>query len=274
MIEDIEKSANLRIQNLNDKKDKHQVIYRHENSILNSDGNIENVEKFVVAKETTKEGFIKLFVDNLYYLVNLDNIEKTLFFIILSKMDYKNIIFFDRSLRKAIIDSKLIGKTSLYRAFNGLVEKSVVIKVSKESILQESMLVSSDEAYIVNPNLVGKGSFRDLRQLRHTVITDYDFENLEVKKQFISQEKYIGFDEVAQNLDKHEIKEINKNEEEKTIELIVGEKDIEEKNENREHFKENLEESEYQCRIAEIELEEAKLKVKKSFVLKFKKEIL
>ena len=53
-------------------------------------------------------------MDNLYYLVNLDNIEKTLFFIILSKMDYKNVIFFDRSLRKAIIDSKLIARTSLY----------------------------------------------------------------------------------------------------------------------------------------------------------------
>ncbi|EAH9136004.1 hypothetical protein EXD60_03585, partial [Campylobacter upsaliensis] len=116
----------LPIKNLNDYNKKHQVVYRQENSILGIDGSIQNVEKFVVARETTKEDFIKLFVENIYYLVKLDNNEKTLFFIILSKMDYKNIIFFDRSLKKGIIESGVMSKTSLYRAFNGLLNKKVL----------------------------------------------------------------------------------------------------------------------------------------------------
>ena len=211
------------IKNLNDYYKKHQVVYRQENSILKTDGSVENVEKFVIARETTKEDFIKIFVENIYYLVKLDNNEKLLFFIILSKMDYKNIIFFDKSLRKGIIDTGLMSKSGMYRAFKGLLSKKVLYEIENKESLKEIMMISSDEAYIVNPNLVGKGSFRDLKRLRHTVITDYDFEKLEIRQKLIQEEKHDGFDEIAENLEAHEIKQIQKKEDETKI--IIGKKD-------------------------------------------------
>lgn len=254
----------LPIKNLNDYNKKHQVVYRQENSILGIDGSIQNVEKFVVARETTKEDFIKLFVENIYYLVKLDNNEKTLFFIILSKMDYKNIIFFDRSLKKGIIESGVMSKTSLYRAFNGLLNKKVLFEIENKENLKEIMMIYSNEAYIVNPNLVGKGSFRDLKQLRHTMVTDYDFEKLEIRQQLIQQEKHDGFDKIAENIDEHEIKKVEKQDNETKI--VLGKK-INETHKQATLFDEDEGKSEdindTKLLIAKIELKEAELKLKK-----------
>lgn len=215
-----------RIKNLDDDAKKQQIIYKKEHTLTDFEtGEVKNTEEIVVKKEKTKEDFLKLFVSNIHYLVSLDSNEKTLFFIILGNMNYQNIISFDKSFRKAIIDSKLMKRTSLYKSFESLKSKKVLLLAKKEMLQGVGMFIPSEEVYIVNPNLVGKGSFRDLKRLRHTIVTDYNFEKLEITQQISKDEQYDGFDYVANNLDKHEIKEISQNK--NTLEVVVAEKNSE-----------------------------------------------
>ncbi len=207
----------------------HQVVYRHDGTIIDDNGEVITSQNYVIKKERTKEGFIKLFVENLRYLVDLDNNEKMLFFLILSKMDYRNIIFLDKNLKSAIIAEKYMSRATLYRAINGLVNKQIIIKLDPSiQKIREMMVVYSNEAYLVNPNLVGKGGFRDLRKLRHTVITDFDFDKLEMRQAYTQETEYDGLEEILQNPEQHEIKSIEHTTDARnnsnTTEILVGKK--------------------------------------------------
>jgi len=191
------------------KTKKQQVIYTKDN--ISTDfitGEITERNQVIVKKVQTRESFIKLFVDNMNYLVNLGSQEKTLFFILLSSVDYKNVVKFDRSMRQNIILEKVLSKAGMYRALNGLIEKKIIFKVDREFVKSYAG-VGSDECYLFNANVVGRGSWNDLRNLRHTVIREWDFEKMEVKQQLNVEEKYEGLLEVTNNMDKHSIEEVN-----------------------------------------------------------------
>lgn len=69
-------------------------------------------------------------------------------------------------------------------------------------------MIFTNKEYIINPQIVGKGSFRDLKKMRQTVITDYDFDTLEMKSQVIQEAKYDGFDGIINSPEKFQVKEI------------------------------------------------------------------
>ncbi|OCS32908.1 hypothetical protein GZ989_011400 (plasmid) [Campylobacter fetus] len=194
----------------------HQVIYRKESNNINEiTGEVTSSEKVTVAKEKTRAGFIKLFVDNLDYVVKLDNSEKMLFFRILRALNYKNVFMFDKSFRKRIEEGKILSRTAMYRAFKSLVEKEIILKISdfpkKEDInfLLDDDMSYLDDGYVANPDIVGKGNWAELENLKKTIVLNYDFKNYEVTKKVSQEATYKGFDEIANNQNQHEVKQVS-----------------------------------------------------------------
>lgn len=230
-------NTNVAIKDLNKiNSGKHQVIYRKEQSIENHEtGEIQERKNIVIAKEKNKAGFVKIFVDNIDYIVRLDNAEKILFFRVLKGLNYKNVFMFDKSFKKRIEDGKILSRTALYRAFKGLVEKEVLIKISdmenKEDIkyLVDDDISYLDDSYLANPDIVGKGSWSELETLRQTITLNFDFKNYEITKETTQEATYSGFNEISNNIDTHEVKQIasvvSDDGRHSETKIIIGEKD-------------------------------------------------
>ena len=214
----------IKIKDLNEanKNNKQQVVYRKDN--VSTDyitGEIIERNRVIVKKVQTRESFIKLFTENINYIINLGTQEKILFFTLLSSVDYKNVVRFDKSMKQNIVLDKVLSRAGMYRALNGLIEKKVIFKIDREFV-KSYVGVGSDDCYLFNPNLVGRGSWNDLKSLRHIITTEWDFENLEV------EEEYLGLDEIKNNQEQYQVKEINKEHNEitgiKNTEIVIEEK--------------------------------------------------
>ncbi|EKC9914948.1 hypothetical protein OQO01_001876, partial [Campylobacter coli] len=205
-----------------------QVVYRKDN--LSTDcitGEVIERNQIIVRKVQTRESFIKLFTENIHYIINLEPQEKTLFFTLLSSVDYKNVVRFDKSMKQNIILDKVLSRAGMYRALNGLIEKKVIFKIDRDFVKSYAG-VGSDDCYLFNPNLVGRGSWNDLKNLRHTITREWDFENLEVRENLEIEEEYLGLDEIKNNQKQYQVKEINQEHDEttkvKNTEIVIEEK--------------------------------------------------
>lgn len=220
----------IEIKDLNEinKNNKQQVVYRKDN--LSTDcitGEVVERNQIIVRKVQTRESFIKLFTENIHYIINLEPQEKTLFFTLLSSVDYKNVVRFDKSMKQNIILDKVLSRAGMYRALNGLIEKKVIFKIDRDFVKSYAG-VGSDDCYLFNPNLVGRGSWNDLKNLRHTITREWDFENLEVRENLEIEEEYLGLDEIKNNQKQYQVKEINQEHDEttkvKNTEIVIEEK--------------------------------------------------
>ncbi|HED6597127.1 TPA: hypothetical protein R5106_001640 [Campylobacter coli] len=220
----------IEIKDLNEinKNNKQQVVYRKDN--LSTDcitGEVIERNQIIVRKVQTRESFIKLFTENIHYIINLEPQEKTLFFTLLSSVDYKNVVRFDKSMKQNIILDKVLSRAGMYRALNGLIEKKVIFKIDRDFVKSYAG-VGSDDCYLFNPNLVGRGSWNDLKNLRHTITREWDFENLEFRENLEIEEEYLGLDEIKNNQKQYQVKEINQEHDEttkvKNTEIVIEEK--------------------------------------------------
>lgn len=250
-------------------KDKnHQVIFRKEQTDVNGiTGEVISTSKGVIAKEKTKAEFIKVFVDNLDYVVRLDNSEKILFFRILKSLNYKNVFMFDTSFRRRIETSKIISRTAMYRAFRGLVDKEIILKISefnnKEhiSFLLDNDLSCLDDSYVVNPDIVGKGNWAELENIKKTIVLNYDFKNYEITKSISQEASYSGLGDVIENPEAYEAKQINQyispDQNHSQTDIIIGDKAEDDKDAN-------ILELQIELKKANLELEKKNLELKKA----------
>lgn len=83
--------------------------------------------------------------------------------------------------------------------------------------LKTKYKVYDNYSFLVNPNIIGKESFRELKRLRRMVITDFDFKNFRATKEIISETEYLGFDAIKNNQEHDETKKV------KNTEFIIEE---------------------------------------------------
>ena len=201
-----------------DNTDKQKSVYNHTKETIDfMTGEIVSQEQLHISKETKKDNFIKIFIENLCFLASsLNNSEKTILFYIMANMNYQNVIHISSDLRKLIEKKASISRTTIFTALNGLKEKNVLI-VPVDDKIKEEYNIYSKNSFILNPNVIGKGSFNDLKKLRQTVITNFDFDKLEATQEVIRQIKDDDFEEVKQDIinGKSEIKHISQSYDEK-----------------------------------------------------------
>ena len=198
------------IEILDDNK-KSTTIYTQEiNNVDFTTGELIDKKEIKFVKEKSRHGFIQLYIDNIGYLSSkaISNIERQSLIFILSQITFLNVVKVNGSLRKLIKVGTNLSDSSISRALSGLIEKNILLKIDEKYSDKFGIKAYIGDEYLVNPQLVGKGSFNEMKSLRQTIITNFDFNTLEMKQQMQIETKYDGFDEIADNLEKHEIKEI------------------------------------------------------------------
>lgn len=198
------------IEILDDNK-KSTTIYTQEiNNVDFTTGELIDKKEIKFVKEKSRHGFIQLYIDNIGYLSSqaISNIERQSLIFILTQITFLNVVKVNGSLRKLIKVGTNLSDSSISRALSGLIEKNILLKIDEKYSDKFGIKAYIGDEYLVNPQLVGKGSFNEMKSLRQTIITNFDFNTLEMKQQMQIETKYDGFDEIADNLENHEIKEI------------------------------------------------------------------
>lgn len=205
-------------------KKSYTVYTEKQMEISGTTGEILKENEIYVTKAKNRDDFIKFFVDNLSFIgSDLLNAERQVLFILLTKIDYKNIIYINSDLRRDVEALLKVSKSTVSVAINGLKKKGVILSLSDS--LKKELGTFSDNAFIINPNIAGRGSFNELQKLRQDISIEYDFEKLEVKQKYNIKSKYDGFDEISNNMENHEIKEIRQTQDKKSTEVCIVEKD-------------------------------------------------
>ncbi|WP_419255730.1 hypothetical protein [Campylobacter fetus] len=195
----------MEIVNLNDVEKTSQKLYNKvEEKIDNITGEITTTVNSFLQKVNTKDDFIKLFTENISFLVSdLSGSALKVLLLIIRNINYQNIFQYSSEFVNYFESKKILGKSSVYNAMNELEKKNVILKITKEQ--REEFGVLGAKSFIINPNIIGKGSFRDLKELRQTVTRTFNFDKLEIKQETQIEAKYKGMDEILNNPENYNI---------------------------------------------------------------------
>ena len=93
-------------------------LYNRTQEIVDSQtGEVKTIVTSFLQKEQSKDAFIKVFVENLDFLVeNLSNNARTVFLVMIKNVNYKNIFKYDSDFVKYFEERKILAKSSVYRA--------------------------------------------------------------------------------------------------------------------------------------------------------------
>lgn len=224
------------IKDLEKNKDTHSKIYNHTTEILDMvTGEVARKQRAFIKKEKTKDSFIKLFVENLFFVSEeLSNNALRILIVIIKDINYQNIFKYNKELLNYFTSKKILSKASFYRGFKELIEKKILIKIDDEKIQNELEIYTSD-AYFINPNIIGRGSFRELQKLRQTITKTFDFEKLEFTQEYGIETFYDGYKDLQKNPENYQIEGIKQEKKENLdeIDVIFSKKDQEIVDKNR-----------------------------------------
>lgn len=191
-------------------------------------GEVKTSSTSIVKQVSSRDDFVKLFVNNLDIFLKLDVYETRLLTQAFKNLTYKNTFMIDSNFINYIVTvSKAMGKTSFYKSKKNLIKKKILIPIDSDDLKNEFEVYGNDW-YFINPDITGKGSFNDLRKLKRTIVQYYDFETLSYNQEVHTESAYQDFDELIENKDKFEVKEIRHNIDKDGLseskEIIVGKK--------------------------------------------------
>ena len=208
-------------------------LYNRTKEIVDSQtGEVKTIVTSFLQKEQSKDAFIKVFVENLDFLVeNLSNNARTVFLVMIKNVNYKNIFKYDSDFVKYFEERKILAKSSVYRALKELEDKQAIFKISEND--KDKFDIIGKNSFMLNPQIVGKGSIKDLKQLRQTTVNTFNFETLEMTKEILTDD---GFDKVLAAPDDFQIdsvKQIQHSANKSETEIVISKKHDEEPAEDK-----------------------------------------
>ena len=206
-------------------------LYNRTQEIVDSQtGEVKTIVTSFLQKEQSKDAFIKVFVENLDFLVeNLSNNARTVFLVMIKNVNYKNIFKYDSDFVKYFEERKILAKSSVYRALKELEDKQAIFKISEND--KDKFDIIGKNSFMLNPQIVGKGSIKDLKQLRQTTVKTFNFETLEMTTEILTDAAYDGFDKVLAAPDDFQIdsvKQIQHSANKSETEIVISKKHDEE----------------------------------------------
>ena len=122
-----------KIKDLNAGNKEGSILLKKERETINHQtGELISKEDLKISKEKNREKFIKVFIDNLDYIIEaLKPIEKSIFFVLMYQMNYHNIISLNSTIRKTIQISLGLSQSAVSNGINALIEKKVLLKVEE-----------------------------------------------------------------------------------------------------------------------------------------------
>lgn len=222
--------SRLQIKDINSTNEATTLVKSEKELVNHETGEVISRENIKVTKEKNREKFIKVFIDNLDYIIEaLKPIEKGIFFVLMHQMNYHNIINLSSTIRKTAQVALNLSQPAVSKGINALIEKRVLLKIEKEDAEKFHIAFYTGKEYLVNPQLIGSGSFKELSKIRRVITTTFDFDTFNATKEIDTSYAYSDYNEVKNNLGQHEVKQINqivsKDGKHSETEIVIGEKD-------------------------------------------------
>lgn len=147
-----------------------------------------------------KQQFVKFFGKSVITLNELTGNEVKFFVNCLNYMNYQNTIILGSDVRNDLCYLLKLQKPAISNYIKSLKAKKILIHLDPEKLTSEEkeyfkLTDRQKKMFLVNPDVVGKGSFRDLIQMRQILIKTFDFENLTFEQEIINEASYISDDE-------------------------------------------------------------------------------
>lgn len=211
---------------LDSKRKKRIKLYDHTKEIVDQNtGEVSRTIHSFTKETTTKDEFVKLYLENINYLQILSNSEIKILLYAIKRIDYTNSFSFSSNFIGYFLENEILSRSAVYKSFKALVEKQIFLEATDE--LKKEFELYGNDIYFIHPDIASKGSFLQLKELKRTIVQTFDFANLTMKQELITENKYDELDDVRDNSKDYEIKSISydkKDREEKT-EFIVGKKE-------------------------------------------------
>lgn len=211
---------------LDSKRKKRIKLYDHTKEIVDQNtGEVSRTIHSFTKETTTKDEFVKLYLENINYLQILSNSEIKILLYAIKRIDYTNSFSFSSNFIGYFLENEILSRSAVYKSFKALVEKQIFLEATDE--LKKEFELYGNDIYFIHPDIASKGSFLQLKELKRTIVQTFDFANLTMKQELITENKYDELDDVRDNSKDYEIKSISydkKDREEKT-EFIVRKKE-------------------------------------------------
>lgn len=158
-------------------------------------GEILDTQTRTVQKLKSHTEFVQIYLENINFILKLNGKSQQVLTAIIKRMSYNNIVVLTPYLRKELKEFLDISEATISRAFQELISKKVLIHINTDEMRKKYETVG-DKSYIVNPNIVGKGSFKDLNKLRQNISREYDIDKLELVTEITTNFDYGVADEM------------------------------------------------------------------------------
>ena len=113
------------------------------------------------------------------------------------EMNYYNVVTINSTIRKSTQIALNLSQPAVSKGINALIEKKVLIKIEADNAEEFNVSFYTGKEYLVNPQLIGSGSFKELSIIRRVITTTFDFDTLETIKKIESSYAYNGLDYVS-----------------------------------------------------------------------------
>lgn len=265
-------------------------LYDHVKEII--DPNTGEVKKTIhsfTKEANTKDEFVKLYLENIDFLQNLTNSELKILLYAIKRIDYTNSFIFSSNFIGYFTGNGILSRAAVYKSFKTLVKKQVFLEATSE--LKKEFELFGNDIYFIHPDIAGKGSFLQLRELKRTIVQTFDFANLIMKQEVVTQNEYDEFDNLKNNSKDYELKSIkcDKTGNEEKTEFLVSKKendsdsiiDVKIEDTQQETKTEiltnniliNNQKNNNKIKILELELEKSKIDLEKANLYKIKNEM-
>ena len=142
-------------------------------------GEVISQEQTIYKKVPIRDDFIMVVLENLAPLVGgLSNPALKTFLFLLKSVNFQNIFHYSTDFVNSLVDNKILSRNQVYRAISELIDKQVLLPTNMEIINElglDRITSLGKKKYLVNPALIGKVGFNELRKLKQTVEKYFDF---------------------------------------------------------------------------------------------------
>lgn len=130
-----------------------RTFFETTSTTVDEAGNTKRVSNTTQAKLESEPNFIKLYLDDITYLNNLPKTTSDVIFELLKLTDYQQNIYIHKDQKLEICERLNIKGSAVNKAITALNKAQIILRKSRGH-------------YILNPFFFGKGSWKDIKEIR------------------------------------------------------------------------------------------------------------
>lgn len=132
---------------------KRSIVQQTEHTIIDKNGEVQSNTKSTVLKVEAEPSYIKIYLQDILYLNNLQSNQTGLLYELLSYLNYDNEIVLNSTIKRRIAEKLETTIQVIDNNLSKLVKKDILKRVGRG-------------VYIANPYLFGKGKWKDILEKR------------------------------------------------------------------------------------------------------------